>query len=193
MFVRTGRRGFARSRLSAPSRTHWATTEFSPTIVGGAGTTQFDLGTQLQTEIGQAAGGQTDLKGWKVVRIVGRILAVPTVAPAAGTKDVLNMVIGMYNENIAVGAGSAIDPSIASARDQYQWCWTEHWAQPYIAAPVGASQFIVADRVVRVHRRRGGAVRVFRNSSDRFGILMSSPGTESWSVDGHLRVLFQAP
>jgi hypothetical protein len=145
----------------------------------------------LDTQISAVTGGGTSLKGWGIMRVVGAIVAVPTVAPGATAKDMLTIAMGITNEHVAA---TSQRPDQVFTVDEYPWMWLEDWYQPYIAAPVGASQVIEARRLVRIKKRRGGPVRVYRADGDRFTMALSSPGNvESWSVQGRLRILRALP
>src|SRR5215467_5688861 len=145
-----------------------------------------DLGLDLQSQLGIAA---SSMKGYRLKRIVGDVVAVPLNAPAAGAKSILYCALVKAQEALSP---NAFDPAIAtSARNQLPYVWTGAWFQPYVAAPVAASQLIEARRLVNVRRRRGRTVRSFTEVGETMFFIMSTLGTEQWSVQAWFRLFYQ--
>lgn len=187
MYARTGSRGFARPRGPKPSVIS-AIQEIQSTLAGPL-IQSTNLGAGLIVDIGLNA-GQSTLKGYKLREVRGYFVAVPTVAPAAGLKGLLYMGIAKVNENIG---DAFVDPSLATTRDQVPWMYLTAWAQPYTAAPVGASQTIEASRYIRVVGRRGKPLRVMREQGDTVKVYLSTAGTETWAIAGFVRTWWTQP
>lgn len=185
MYLRTNARGRSRFVSRMPkAQTLWVTPGIGGTVVGGAaGAQALNMGTALISGL-----AVQNLKGIKLLEVRGELTVVPTVAPAAGTKDTFTAGICVANNLLTP---QQMDPSLSTTRDAMSWAYYDTWVQPYVAAPVGASQVIEARHRILLRKRRGGAIRVFRNDGDTLWLCLSSAGTESWSYGGHLRLLVQ--
>lgn len=187
MYARTGSRGFARARGPKPSVIS-SITEVQSTVVG-ASINSTNLGAALIVDLGLSAGVST-LKGYKLREVRGYFVSVPTVAPAAGLKGLLYLGIAKVNENLG---DAFVDPALATSRDQVPWLYLTAWAQPYTAAPVGASQTIEASRYIRVAGRRR-PLRVMREQGDTVKLYLSSQvAGQTWAVAGFVRSWWTQP
>lgn len=188
MYARTGSRGFTRVRGPKPSVI--STIQEIQTTVVGAAINSTNLGSSLIADLGLSA-GQSTLKGYKLREVRGYFVAVPTVAPAAGLKGLLYLGIAKVNENLG---DAFVDPALATSRDQVPWLYLTAWAQPYTAAPVGASQTIEATRYIRVSGRRGRPLRVMREQGDTVKVYFSSQvAGQTWAVSGFVRSWWTQP
>jgi|SRR5262245_22388775 len=167
------------SRGSKP-QTVWVTSGLSFTVVGGVPNL-----TQLTPTTALAV---TTMKGLKILRVVGRIQAVPTVAPAAGAKDTLVGVLSVHDAGLTA---ANIDPALAVNFDKVSYMWRDVWGAPFTAAPVSSAITTTSDRLIRLRKRRGGALRVFRDNGQGYFLTLSSAGTQSWSITGDIRTLYQ--
>lgn len=184
MYLRTGRRmarrSFARSRTS---QLFWCDAHLSATVT--AGTPQvFALDSALNTDYSARKTGAT------VLRVVGDITAVPTVAAAATSLDTITA--GWIVQQQAILAAT-IDPASATGR-QMKWMHQENWIQPFAVAPVNVASpaQLEARRCVDIRRKAR-----FRDEEDALFLAFSSGytvgGTQVWAVQWHLRCLIRVP
>lgn len=155
----------------------WTYETFAITVVGAV--PQF-------TDLSQTLLVQEGLLDKRGITYMGShidLVATPTAAPAAGTRD--SLVAGIVRANVALTTAN-LDPSSIAARSTHEWAWLHVWPQPYTAAPVGATQVIEARCT---HKLR--VKRLLREFSDSLIISFGSQNAaQTWHVDGLVNSLW---
>lgn len=111
------------------------------------------------------------------------LTAVPLAAPAAGTRDTLVAAL----VKAPLGSTTAqTDPSTIATRANLDIAWLHTWPQPYIAAPVGATQTIESHYECKVK-----AKRLLRSANETILLALGSQNAaQSWHVDGLISSLW---
>lgn len=199
MYLRTsGRRPvrFAGAGGSALRQVCWSDFQVNTALAGVTAASSFSRNMMTDIPTGSSGTFAGPFKGLKLLRIKGSIMAIQSSTPLTATSP-SNLTFGFVKTNQAMVAAQ-LNPCV-SPGSRLSWLWQENWYNvgdgtivDHTVPPAQGNPH----RMVDVKRRRGKAIRTWRDEEDALFLVagVSAAGTgATWSFRCHFRLLWAIP